>query len=58
MKDDHFYRSLTPEEVNMQKEITYLRHKLQLVADFAKVKAGHKLMQVAGPFRELLNLLK
>jgi len=42
----------------LEKECADLKRKLELVKKFAQGKAGHKLMQVAGPFRELLNLLK
>lgn len=35
-----------------------LEFKLQRVQDFCVKRAGHRLMQIAQPFRELVNMLK
>jgi len=42
----------------LEKECGELRRKIEAIKKLAESRAGHKLMQVAGPFRELLNLLK
>ena len=44
--------------IRLEKECGELRRKIEAIKKLAQSKAGHKLMQVAGPFRELLNLLK
>ena len=32
--------------------------KLEMIREMAQKFSGHKLMQVAGPFRQILNILK
>lgn len=44
--------------IRLEKECGELRRKIEAIKKLAQSRAGHKLMQVAGPFRELLNLLK
>jgi hypothetical protein len=39
-------------------EVERLQIKLEAVKNVCQDKAGHRLMQVAQPFREMLNLLK